>query len=83
MTGISNQLSDLASKLVQLLRDPLPDASEVAVIWSPTNVSTALFLHDAEHVAARYRFKIHPVAMANSEDLEPAWGMLSGLAPEP
>ena len=74
LTGVSNQPSDLASKLLQLLRDLLPDASEVAVIWSPTNVSTALFLHDAEAVAAQYRFKIRPVAVANSEDLDPSLG---------
>jgi putative ABC transport system substrate-binding protein len=71
LTGISNQRSDLASKLLQLLRDLLPDASEVAVIWSPTNASTAVFLHDAEAVSAQYRFKINPVAIANAEDLEP------------
>lgn len=81
LTGISYQQSDLAAKYLQLLRDVLPDASELAVLWSPTNASTAAFLRGANTAAEQLRFEIHAVAIANAEDLEPALAAIARARP--
>ena len=81
LTGISNQLSDLATKYLQLLRDALPEASDLAVLWSPANASMAHFLRDVDRVAAQLRFTIRAVAIANAEDLDAAFAAMARARP--
>ena len=81
LTGITNQLSDLATKYLQLLRDVLPEVSEVAILWSQTNASYARFVRDAEGAAPQMRFKIQSVAVANSEDLDSAFAAIVRARP--
>jgi putative ABC transport system substrate-binding protein len=81
LTGISNQLSDLATKYLQLLRDALPEASDLAILWSPANAAMAHFLRDVDSVAAQLRFTIRAVAIANAEDLNAAFAAMALARP--
>jgi putative ABC transport system substrate-binding protein len=81
LTGITNELSDLAGKYLQLIREVLPEASELAVIWSPNNPGTALFLRDAERAAAQLRFKTQAVALTDGTDLDRAFAAMERARP--
>ena len=52
LTGLSNLAADLSGKQLQLLKEAVPDASEVAVLFNPVNPATASMLNGA-HAAAR------------------------------
>jgi putative ABC transport system substrate-binding protein len=81
LTGITNQLSDLATKYLQLLRDVLPEVFGVAVLWSQTNASMARFLHDAEIAAPQFRFKIQGFAIASADEVDAAFAAIERFGP--
>src|SRR5262249_11087338 len=63
LTGVSNQLADLATKNLQLMRDLLPDVTGLLVLSSPANASIARFLRDLESGAGEFRFRIQAIAI--------------------
>jgi putative ABC transport system substrate-binding protein len=81
MTGITNQLSDLATKYLQLLRDALPEVSGVAVLWSQTNASMARFLQDAEIASPQFRFKIQGFAIASADEVDLVFAAIERFGP--
>jgi putative tryptophan/tyrosine transport system substrate-binding protein len=52
LTGLSNLAADLSGKQLQLLKEAVPDVSEVAVLYNPVNPATRSMLNEA-HAAAR------------------------------
>jgi putative ABC transport system substrate-binding protein len=52
VTGLSSATSELAAKQLELLKEVVPAASRVAVLWNPANPASALRLR-AMQVAAR------------------------------
>jgi putative ABC transport system substrate-binding protein len=61
MATSAQQMSGLAPKYLQLLKHVLPETSEVAIPWSPTNASSARFVHDANDAAAQPHIRIQAV----------------------
>jgi putative ABC transport system substrate-binding protein len=52
ITGLSSQATELHSKALQLLKETLPNASRVAVLWNPSEPGRRVHAREAE-VAAR------------------------------
>jgi putative ABC transport system substrate-binding protein len=72
LTGISTQISDLAPKCLQLLKEVRPDLSELTVLYSSRNISAETFLREAKSAAPALRLTIQPVATAGVTDLDAA-----------
>jgi putative ABC transport system substrate-binding protein len=51
VTGVSTQLLDLTGKGLQLLKEFVPRARRVAVLWNPSNQASAEGLAEAERLA--------------------------------
>jgi putative ABC transport system substrate-binding protein len=72
VTGVSTQSLDLPGKGLQLLKELLPRARRVAVLWNPSNRASAEALAEAERLAPSLNLKIMPVRIPSPADIETA-----------
>src|SRR5262249_11865748 len=71
-TGVSTQLFDLNAKYLQLLKEILPHARRVAILWNPENQASAASFADSQRVAPTLNMTIVPVRMATPADMDTA-----------
>jgi putative ABC transport system substrate-binding protein len=74
ITGVSMMqgLEGLAGKRVELLKDALPNATRIALMFRPDNPAMATSLAQAEEVAIRLGMVIRPFPVQRGDELEAA-----------
>ena len=80
ITGLSDAHSDLVPKRLELLKEVVPSASRVAVLWNPR--FGALQLKALEAVAPRLGVTLLPITFAKPEDVEPAFATIRRERPD-
>jgi len=73
LTGLTFVTVDLASKRIQLLKDAVPNAQRVAVVWNPNNVINKLELEKATTTAESLGLRPLPVEIRVLDDIEDAF----------
>jgi putative ABC transport system substrate-binding protein len=68
VTGFVAQLPGLAGKRLELLREAVPHASHVFVIWNPGNPATATDWKETQVAARAVRMKLESVEVRGAED---------------
>ena len=81
-TGVSTQLLDVNAKELQLLKEILPRARRVAVLWNPANQASTASFADSERVAPTLNITIVSVRMANPTDVDTALAAMMGDRPD-
>ena len=81
ITGVTVAQSDTVTKLLQLVRDLVPAAIDVCVVWSPANPGVEFILRDMQAAAQGLKLKLLPVAMANAADVDPALAAIERARP--
>ena len=76
VTGVSSMLPELSGKLLELVRELLPDAARIAVLWNPDNPAKTLELRALRDAASRHRISLHELPARSKEEIEAA---LAGL----
>jgi putative ABC transport system substrate-binding protein len=75
VTGLSNGLSESASKLLQIAKEALPSLPRVAILWNPDNPGSAyLFRETNMPSAAVFGLTVISVEVRGPADLEQAFG---------
>lgn len=82
VTGVSFISSDLAGKRVQLIRDLVPAARRIAVLWDSNSANARAEAHVALEAAARLGLKAEKVALPSGGDLPRALGRLQANKPD-
>ena len=80
VTGLSVQSADIAQKLVEILRDLLPNLSRVAILSRIGSQIAALQVHEAQQAAKRFDIDVVTVDIGGGEDLAPTISALRGRA---
>jgi len=70
MTGVTFVSSELAGKRLELLKEILPRASRVAILWNPTHVDSEV--RELEPAARSLGIKLQSVEARTPEELEAA-----------
>jgi putative ABC transport system substrate-binding protein len=73
VTGFTNIGSDLAGKRVEILKETLPRATRVAILWDPKGPGGAGHVREAKVVAPALGVELQPVEVRSAEDLENAF----------
>jgi ABC-type uncharacterized transport system substrate-binding protein len=73
VTGLSGLSPELAGKRLELLREALPRASKVAVLWNPANPSNAPQIRDLQDAARALRIQLQLLKVSVPQDLEGAF----------
>jgi putative tryptophan/tyrosine transport system substrate-binding protein len=76
ITGFSNMASDLSDKRFELLKETIPHARRVAVLWNPNNPTTTPKLQATEAAARSFGIEVslHPVL--DMDQLEASFGAI-------
>ena len=73
VTGFINIGSDLAGKRLELLKETVPKASRVAILWDPKGQGGAGHVREAKIVAPALGVQLQPVEVRGPEDLDNAF----------
>jgi len=80
ITGVSNQLSDLGSKRLELLRTLLPSLRRIAILVDVGNPSAVLDTGQVRTVAEALRLEVATLEIRRAEDVVSAFEALGGRA---
>ena len=80
VTGLSNQLPDLAGKRLELLRAIIPDLHRLAILTNIGNPIGALEMGEVQAAARSLGLEILPLEIRRAEDIGPAFEALKGRA---
>jgi ABC-type uncharacterized transport system substrate-binding protein len=72
ITGLSNVVSELAPKWLELLRTVAPDIKRVAVLWNPPQPAHEDLLKALERGAVSLGLELQPLAVRTANDLDGA-----------
>jgi putative tryptophan/tyrosine transport system substrate-binding protein len=72
VTGLTNVLSDLGGKQIELIKEVSPKVSHVAALWDPTNAGNVTWLEEMKVAAGPLRITLQPLKVHAPDDLEPA-----------
>jgi putative tryptophan/tyrosine transport system substrate-binding protein len=77
ITGSASMTPDIDGKRLELLKQLVPRASRVAVLWNPTNPNNVARLKSMQAAAQTLRLTLEPiVGAADSQQLEKAFGAI-------
>jgi putative ABC transport system substrate-binding protein len=78
ITGTSAVTADLAGKSLEVLKEGIPNASRVAVLWDPDNsVYQAQMLKETEVAAKALGLDLQTFARRNPDEIDSAFAMMS------
>jgi putative tryptophan/tyrosine transport system substrate-binding protein len=78
ITGMSVMHAELGAKRLELLKDMLPTAARVAVLWNPDTPPSQLHWRNLQEAAPRLHVQLQAVEVRRATDLEPACATVAG-----
>ncbi len=78
LTGLTLAEVELAAKRIQLLKEVVPAASRVAILWNPDNPFNKLELNEAGMAGRMLGLTLLPAEIRAPEDLAGAFGAMAG-----
>jgi putative ABC transport system substrate-binding protein len=70
ITGLANLSYDLAAKRLELLKEVVPRASRVAVIWSKDSLDAARWIKEMNAAASVMKIDLKPIEIKGTKDLD-------------
>src|SRR5712691_6469376 len=77
LTGVSVQIAEIAGKRLELLKEAVPQASRVAVLWNPANPNKALEWQETQSAAQALGVTLQSVEVRTPDDLQRAFAALT------
>ena len=78
VTGLSNQVLDLAGKRLELLREIVPGLGRLALLGNVGNPSVVLDMREAQAAARTLGLEVTTLEIRRGEDIVPAFEALNG-----
>jgi putative ABC transport system substrate-binding protein len=77
ITGSASMTPEIDGKRLELLKELVPGASRVAVLWNPTNPNNAARIKEMQVAAQKLQLMLEPiVSVADSQQLEKGFGAI-------
>jgi putative ABC transport system substrate-binding protein len=73
ITGLASLSPEVGGKRLELLKEVVPIASRVAILWNPTNSSNSLQIKEISPAAKALSLRIQSLEASKPDDLEPAF----------
>ena len=78
ITGLTNSVGhEIAGKQLELLKEIVPKASRVAVLWNPGTPGNALWLREAEAAGRAFGLELQPLEARSPNDFQRAFAAMS------
>ena len=82
LTGISDPATELSAKRLGLLKEAVPSATRVAVIWNENDRAMTLRYSEVEKAARDLQVTIEPHGVRKSDDIDAALATMSRERPD-
>jgi ABC-type uncharacterized transport system substrate-binding protein len=83
VTGLSNQGGETSGKILQLLKETLPQLSKIAIVWNPDNLGSAVAFKEGDLPAAEaLRVAVVSLEVRGPEDVDRALTTLASERPD-
>ena len=82
VTGITDQAIDLSAKRLDLLKELVPRAERVAVLWNADNAEMTLRFEQIESAASLLQVRIQPLGVREPEDFKSAFAAMDRERPD-
>ena len=82
VTGWSNILPEMSGKLLELLKEAMPGASRIAVLYDPANPGKALELKELQAAARVLGVTLHPLEVPSPKEIEAAFSAMTRRRPD-
>jgi putative tryptophan/tyrosine transport system substrate-binding protein len=82
VTGLGLLIPEISAKALTLLKEAVPHASRIAVLWNPANVANVLVWSEVETVARATGLVLHSQEVREVKDVDVAFVELTEERPE-
>jgi len=82
ITGNTILSADVVTKRLQVLRDAIPAAANVAFLWNPNNVSSVAVLNELWGTTPFFGMKLTPLEARCADDFPRVFGQMSSQPPD-
>ena len=82
ITGNTILGPDVVTKRLQVLRDAIPTASRLALLWNPNNVSSAAMLDELWRTTPFFGMSLTPVEARTADDFPKAFAAMASNRPD-
>ena len=82
ITGNTILSADVVTKRLQILRDAIPSAVNVAFLWNPNNVSSVAVLNELWRTTPFFGMKLTPFEAGSADDFPRVFAQMSSQRPE-
>jgi putative ABC transport system substrate-binding protein len=82
ITGISDPATELSAKRLALLKEAVPSATRVAVIWNATDRAMTLRYGEVERAARALRVTVEPLGVRKPDDIDAALSAMTRKRPD-
>jgi putative ABC transport system substrate-binding protein len=77
ITGVASLSPEVGGKRLELLKEVVPTASRVVVLWNPTNSSNSLQLKEIRTAAQTLAFRVQSLEVSKPDDIDRAFTSIS------
>jgi putative ABC transport system substrate-binding protein len=77
ITGLSELLTELAAKGLEILKEAVPHATRIGVLWNPTTPSHPVALKAVTAAGEKLGIALHPVAIQTLADFDGAFATMA------
>jgi len=82
ITGTSAQATELSAKRLEILKEAVPKASRIAVLWNADNPAMTLRYREIEKAARILRVAVQPLGVREPEDFDVAFSTMTRERPD-
>ncbi len=82
ITGITDQAAELSAKRLELLKEVVPKASRIAVLWNADDLAMTLRYREVERAARILQVTVQPLGVREPEDFDMAFAAMTRNHPD-
>ena len=82
ITGVSDPATELSAKRLELLKEAVPNATRVAVIWDVTDRAMTLRYGEVERAARVLHLTVQPFGVRQTDDIDAALSTMTRERPD-
>jgi putative ABC transport system substrate-binding protein len=82
ITGLSDESIELSAKRMELLKEAVPEAASIAILWNAADQGMTLRYREIEKAARTLRVEVQPVGLRTPEDLAAAFATMTRRRPD-
>ncbi|HKW90531.1 MAG TPA: ABC transporter substrate-binding protein [Methylomirabilota bacterium] len=82
VTGVTDQSVELSAKRLEILKEAVPKASRIAVLWNADDRGMTMRFREVEKAAQRLRVSVQPLGVREPDDFDTAFSAMTQTRPD-